>query len=230
MDDIIRIVGLIVNCYLVKGEHCYLVDTMDPKARKKLDGALQERGLRPQDFTHILVTHYHFDHTGSLADLKSLSGAEVVAGSGDVPYIQGEKPPDPGSDLNRVGRLLRKLPKSWLMSYQKCTPAQVDTSLAGGEALEELGLEAIALPGHTPGGMGFVDRANRRAFVGDMVSNYFGRVGPPTISASYSLEQIEASMRKLVELDLDYMYPGHGRIIGPDASRLVAAYVAKKFG
>lgn len=230
MDEIIHVAGQIENCYLVKGEHYYLVDTMNPKARGRLNKLMTEKGVKLQDLTHILITHYHFDHTGSLADLKSLSGAEVVAGTGDVPYIQGEKPPEPGSDLNRVGRLLRKLPESWVMGYQKCAAAQVDVSLTGGEILEELGLEAIALPGHTPGGMGFLDRANRRCFVGDMVSNYFGRVGPPTISASYSLEEIEASMRKLVELDLDYMYPGHGRIIGPGASGLVATYVKKKFG
>lgn len=230
MDEIIRVAGQIENCYLVKGEHCFLVDTMNPKARKRLDKAMRERGVKAQGLTHILITHCHFDHTGSLADLKRLSGAKVAAGAGDVPYIEGDRPPEPGSDLNRIGRLLRKLPESWVMGYQKCAAAEVDLSLEGGEILEELGLEAMALPGHTPGGMCFLDRSNRRAFVGDMVSNYLGRIGPPTISASYSLREIEASMRKLVELDLDYMYPGHGRIIGPGASGLVAAYVRKKFG
>ena len=78
--------------------------------------------------------------------------------------------------------------------------------------------------------MCFLDRANRRAFVGDIVSNYFGRVGLPVLSASYSLEEIEESMRRLAALELEHMYPGHGRIIGPGASGLVAAFVRKKFG
>ncbi|MEW6555426.1 MAG: MBL fold metallo-hydrolase [Actinomycetota bacterium] len=230
MDEIIHVAGPVENCYLVRGEHCYLVDTMNPRARARLDRAMGANGVRPRDLTHILVTHYHFDHTGSLADLKGASGAVIVAGAADVPYIQGEVPPQAGSDLNRIGRLLRRLPESWIKSYQKCDAAEVDVALTGGEVLEELGLEVIALPGHTRGGMGFLDRPNRRCFVGDMVSNYFGRVGPPTISASYSLEEIEASMRELVELDLDYMYPGHGRIIGPGASGLVAAFIKKRFG
>jgi glyoxylase-like metal-dependent hydrolase (beta-lactamase superfamily II) len=230
MDEIIRIASMIENCYLVKGDLCYLVDTGNPKARKKIDRALDEHGIKPEDLTHILITHYHFDHTGNLADLKRLSGAEIIAGNGDVPYINGDKPPEPGSDLNRLGRLMKRLPESITMSYQKCEAATVDTALFGGETLDGLGLEAVALPGHTPGGMAFLDRANRRAFVGDMVSNYFGRVGLPTISASYSLEEIEASMRRLAESGLDYMYPGHGRIIGPGASQLVADYVKKKFG
>lgn len=230
MDEIVRIASLIENCYLVKGDHCYLVDTGNPKARKRIDQTLAERGVKPQDFTHILITHYHYDHVGNLADLKKVSGALVAAGAADVPYIEGIKPPEVGSDLNRIGRLLAKLPRSITMSYQKCQEAEVDLSLTGGEVIEELGLEVVALPGHTPGGICFLDRANRRAFVGDMVSNYRGRVGPPVISASYSLEEIEASMRRLAELELEYMYPGHGHIIGPDASGLVDACVKKKFG
>jgi glyoxylase-like metal-dependent hydrolase (beta-lactamase superfamily II) len=230
MDTIIHIAGSIENCYLVKGDHCYLVDTLIPKSRKKIDKALLEQGLKPGDLTHILITHYHADHTGSLADLKSESGAQVLAGAEDVPYIQGDKPQELGSDLNRLGRLLKKMPKKMVESYQKFKNASVDVALKGGENLEELGLEVIALPGHTPGGVGFLDRANKRAFVGDLVSNYFGRTGTATICASYSLEEIEASMRKLAELELDYMYPGHGRIIGPNASRLVTDFVKKKFG
>ncbi len=230
MDEIIRIADQIVNCYLAKGENCYLVDTGTPKDRKRIGKALQEMGVKLHDLTHILITHYHFDHVGCLAELKRSSGAMVIAGAADAPYIQGDKQPEAGSDLNHLGRFIRRLPRSMIMSYQKCEEAPVDITLTGGEILEGLGLEAIALPGHTPGGMGFLDRSNHRAFVGDMVSNYFGRIGLPTISFSYSMEEIEASMRKLAEMELDYMYPGHGRIIGPGASSLVAAYVKKRFG
>ncbi|MDD3719416.1 MAG: MBL fold metallo-hydrolase [Actinomycetota bacterium] len=230
MGEIIRIAGLIENCYLVRRESPYLVDTLNPKAYKRLSEGLRENGVDPRDLAHILITHYHYDHTGNLAELKRLSWAEVIAGAGDVPFIEGERPPQTGSDLNRTGRLLGRLPASLTTSYQRCAAAQVDVSLKGGETLEELGLEAVALPGHTPGGMCFLDRANRRAFVGDIVSNYFGRVGLPVLSASYSLEEIEESMRRLAALELEHMYPGHGRIIGPGASGLVAAFVRKKFG
>ncbi len=146
-----------------------------------------------------------------------------------MPYIQGDKPQELGSDLNRLGRLLRKLPRSLVEGYQKFETVTVDLPLSDGDVLADLGLEVIALPGHTPGGIGLLDRANHRAFVGDLVSNYFGRTGGPTYSASYSLEEIEASMRRLAGLDLDYMYPGHGKIVGPRASEKVAAYVKKKF-
>jgi glyoxylase-like metal-dependent hydrolase (beta-lactamase superfamily II) len=227
MDKIIRVHG-IENAYLVKGEHCYLVDTMTPFSRKKLYKALQNNSVAPADLSDILITHCHFDHVGNLAGLLENANPTVVAGIEDAPCIRGEVQPPPPSDLNRLGRLGRKTP--WLVErYQKCQPAGVDLTVAEGDRLEELGLEVIALPGHTLGGRGYLDRANRHAFVGDLVSNYFGRLGGPTLSASYSLEEIEASMRKLAGLDLDYMYPGHGRIIGPGASRMVEKMLRKKF-
>jgi glyoxylase-like metal-dependent hydrolase (beta-lactamase superfamily II) len=228
-DRVIRIAGPVVNCYLVKGDHCYLVDTLTPKERRRIDKALAEQGLNPGDLTHILITHYHVDHTGNLADLRHESGALVAAGVEDIPYIQGEKPPQVGSDLNRLGRLLKKVP-SLSTSYQKVKSASVDMALKEGDRLDELELDVIALPGHTPGGIGFLNRSGNWALVGDLVSYYFGRIGPATLCASYSLEELEASMRKLAELELDYMYPGHGGVIGPNASRLVSDYVRKKFG
>lgn len=229
MDKIIHVAGHIENCYLVQGDHNYLVDTGVHMTRKKIDAAFAQAGMKPAGIEYIFITHYHADHTGNLADLKRESGAKVAAGAGDVPYIQGDKGQERPSNINRLGRLMRKLPTSWLEGYQKFEKVTVDISLEGGEVLEDVGLEVIALPGHTYGGIGLVDRANRRAFVGDIVSNYFRRTGGPTICASCSLKEIEASLRKLAALDLDYMYPGHGKIIGPNASSLVAAYLKKKF-
>ncbi len=229
MDKVIHIAGYIENCYLVQGDHDYLVDTGVSMTRKKIDAAFTQAGQKPADLEYIFITHYHADHTGNLADLKRESGAKVAAGAGDVPYIQGDKEQELGSDLNCLGRCMRKLPRSWVESYQKFETVIVELPLNDGDTLKELGLEVIALPGHTPGGIGLVDRANRRAFVGDIASNYFRRVGGPSICASCSLNEIEASLRKLAALDLDYMYPGHGKIIGPDASSLVTAYLKKKF-
>ena len=228
MDTVIPICGQATNCYLVQGRSSYLVDTNAPLRARGIERELAKHG-GAQAISCILITHCHFDHVGNLAEVKAASGARVLAGADDVPYIQGDRPPAPMSNLNRLGRLLQKVP--WLTErYQRFSPARVDEALHGGEVLAELGLEVVALPGHTRGAMGFVDRAARRAFVGDSVSHWFGRIGLPTLSASYSLELIEASMRKLVALDLDLMYPGHGPVIGPRASEELARFVAKRFG
>ena len=50
---------------------------------------IQKIGRTIEEVKHILITHAHLDHMGSLAALKKASGAKVVAGSQEQDYIQG---------------------------------------------------------------------------------------------------------------------------------------------
>jgi glyoxylase-like metal-dependent hydrolase (beta-lactamase superfamily II) len=217
-DDIIKISSMAANCYLVLGDEPYLVDTNVPKARKKIMEALSENDLKPEDLQYILITHHHYDHTGSVAELKRLCGARLAAGKEDAPVIDGSQPQPGPSDLGFMGRLMGKLPDSWIQSYQRFDKVDVDLELKDGDVLEDLGLEVLGLPGHTPGGVGFYDRERKRAFVGDMVAFMMGRVGPPFLSYSHDKDEILRSIERLAELDLEYAFPGHGKVVGPDAS------------
>jgi len=220
-DDIIPISSATANCYLVLGEKPYLVDTNVPKARKKIMQALSGKGLKPEDLAYILITHHHYDHTGSAAELKRLSGARLAAGKEDAPVIDGSRPQPGPSDLSLMGRLMGILPGSWVERYQRFDRVGVDMELRDGEVLEELGLEVLELPGHTSGGVAFYDRAGKRAFVGDMVAFIMGRAGPPFLSFSEDKGDILSSISRLAELDLEYAFPGHGRILGPGAGEKI---------
>ncbi len=220
--------GGIENAYFITGDHIALVDTLAPKGFSRIERALADKGFKVSDIELVLVTHHHFDHIGNLARIKESSGATIIAGEADAPFIDGSSNPPLISDLNRVGRALGRLPESWLRSYQRFQPVRVDRTVKGGEIIEELGLEVLALPGHTPGGIGFLNREARRAFVGDLVSNYFGRTGLPVLSASCSVEDILASQQLLVDLNLDIAYPGHGRILERNASEMIRECVNKK--
>ncbi len=226
--DVTWIRGGIENAYLLIGEKVALVDTLGPKSFSRLKQALAARSLRPSDIDLILITHHHFDHVGNLARIKEVSGAMVIVGEADARFIEGTSTPPPISDLNRIGRFLGRLPESWLRGYQRFRHVQVDRTVKGGEMIEELRLEVLALPGHTAGGVGFLDRERKRAFVGDLVSNYFGRLGMPVLSASESLEDIFASQEMLAGLGLEIAYPGHGSIIEPGASIKIAECSSKK--
>lgn len=188
--------------------------------------AMARHGVEPRDLGYILVTHHHYDHTGNLAVLKMMSGARVAAGEKDAEVITGKRAPGGPGDITRIGRLLRRLPPSLLERYQGFEPCEVDLALGDGDALQELGLEALELPGHTEGGMAYYHRGERLAFVGDLVSNIFRRPGPPVLSFSYDKKAILHSVRRLAELDLEYAYPGHGAVLGPGASRIVARLAA----
>lgn len=210
------------NCYLVLGARPYLVDTNTPKAKEKILRALRANGVEPADLGYILITHHHYDHTGCLAEMKRLSGAKVAAGARDAEVISGaQEPPGPG-DISPAGKLMRKLPASWLESYQSYEKCHVDVELQEGQEIAELGLEVLELPGHTEGGVAFYRRSERMAFIGDMVGNIMGRLGPPFLSFSYDKAAILSSMERLASLDIDYAYPGHGAVIGPGAAGRIA--------
>lgn len=226
--DVERVRLSAVNVYLIKGDRLALVDTGMKSSYRKLFRELWEAGIGPKDIDFILMTHHHMDHAGNLARLKALSGATVIAGEADAPVIEGERDTPLTSRINATGRLLSLLPDSLVRWYQSYERVGVDRKVSGGEVIEELGLEVVPLPGHTPGGVGYLDREGRRAFVGDLVSYFMGRPGMPALSASESLEEIFDSQERLAGLDLEVAYPGHGRVMKPGASKLIGDYTRKK--
>ena len=226
-DDIIKISSMAANCYLVLGDKPYLVATNVPKVRKKILKALSDNNLEPEDLQYILITHHHYDHTGSVAEMKRLSGAKLAAGKEDAPVIDGSRPQPGPSDLSLMGKLMGRLPDSWIQSYQRFEKVDVDLELEDGDVLEDLGLEVLGLPGHTHGGVGFYDREGKRAFVGDMVAFLMGRIGPPFLSYSRDKDEILRSIQRLAELDLEYAFPGHGKVIGPNARGKIEELAAK---
>jgi len=76
-------------------------------------------------------------------------------------------------------------------------------------------LEVIWTPGHTGGSICLHAREERILFSGDTVfpGGYFGRYD----GESGSLEALVNSLRKLAELEVDVMLPGHGMPVYEDA-------------
>jgi glyoxylase-like metal-dependent hydrolase (beta-lactamase superfamily II) len=226
--DVIRIRSMVVNAYLLLGDRVALVDTLNGAGYGKIQKALRGKGLEVQDVEFILMTHHHFDHTKNAAKIKKLSGATLIAGAADAPVVEGTEPNPPPSRINRVGRFMGRLPKLFLESYQSYERVKVDRKVTGGEVIEELGLEVVAVPGHTPGGICFLDSEGRRAFIGDIVSNYRGKPGMPSLSFSEGLDKIRKSQELIAGLDLDVAYPGHGEVIQPEASETIARFVERQ--
>src|SRR5690606_5873022 len=66
-----------VNAHLIddQDDGLTLVDTGYPGSAAAILGAIRELGRSPSDLRHIIVTHSHEDHAGSLAELNRLTPA-----------------------------------------------------------------------------------------------------------------------------------------------------------
>jgi len=89
-----------------------------------------------------------------------------------------------------------------------------DILLKGGEILG--GFEVIHTPGHTPGGICLYDPVSKILFSGDTVfqDGSFGR----TDLYGGNTKKLIDSIKKLTQLDVSIMYPGHGDAVAEDAN------------
>ena len=109
-----------------------------------------------EDISHILITHAHLDHIGSLAALKKSSSAQVVAGVKDTAYIQGLKKTWTMGREGFGGKIFKTVlffMETFVFHYE---PAQVEIPCHGGEIIDCFGgIQVIATPGHSPGSVSF---------------------------------------------------------------------------
>lgn len=85
----------------------------------------------------------------------------------------------------------------------------------------------VDLPGHTPGSIGLIDHEERALVSGDAV--YDGGL-IDTLPES-DVETYLATMEVLRRIDVDVVYPGHGRPFGRTTLReLAEAYLRERGG
>jgi glyoxylase-like metal-dependent hydrolase (beta-lactamase superfamily II) len=213
-----------VNAFLIDDGELTLIDTGIPGSEGKILQAIQELGKRPTDLRHILITHLHADHTGSLAAVKRASGAAVYMHPTDTnSYSQGQimRPVQPAPGL--VNRLLVKAAMRRRPSPMEVTP--IENSLREGQVLAFAGgLRALHTPGHTAGHMAFLwPKHSGVLFVGDAASHMFG-LGWSFIYED--LEQAQRILQHLGDMKFETACFSHGAPIFKDA----AGQFKRKFG
>lgn len=177
----------IVNVFLIDASELTLIDTGTANSAERILAAVRQLGRQPADIRHILLTHLHADHTGSLKALKEATGATAHMHPADAALTRrGEvmRPAKPGPGLLR-----------WLLfrlSGLRVAPARVDAAtvereLQDGQALPFAGdLQVIHTPGHTQGHVAFLwPHEGGVLFAGDIASN-MGRLGPSILYEDYA--------------------------------------------
>ncbi|MFG2221658.1 MBL fold metallo-hydrolase [Streptomyces sp. NPDC048644] len=100
-----------------------------------------------------MLTHSHIDHMGSAADLVAATGATVLAGADDVPYISGAAP-EPVPPLSPTEQALYEgifagFAEAGLPPLRH---VGVDVALREGDTVDGWSepVRVLHVPGHTP--------------------------------------------------------------------------------
>jgi glyoxylase-like metal-dependent hydrolase (beta-lactamase superfamily II) len=93
-----------VNAYvLVRGKEAAVVDTGTPGNAAKIADVVRSAGLSWDAVRHVILTHYHPDHIGSVGEvLAAAAKATAYAGAADIPQIQSPRPLKAVADNDEV--------------------------------------------------------------------------------------------------------------------------------
>ena len=221
-DGVFRIAPGRSNCYLLAGTDLTLIDTGMPGEAETIKAAITALGLKPEKIGHILITHGHLDHTGSLAELKKISGARVIAGAKDTAYVQGSRKTWTMGREGFGGKIFKTVlffMETFVFKYQ---PALVDMPCQGGETIDcSGGIQVISTPGHSPGSLSFYHKDKKLLFVGDALSGAEGFHLPQRFGCSSYADALR-SVENLTKLVFDMCLPGHGAPILSNARQQMA--------
>ena len=223
LPDVYRVGMGYVSAYLIAQDEVTVIDTGLPKHREIILKAASQAGRKPDEVKHIVLTHHHADHTGSLAELMGATSAKAYIHPLDAAVVRGEKPaPGPNREI-LVGKILGPLMARMTPKLQPVEALQETND--GDEVPAAGGMKAIHTPGHTAGHLAFLWPQNGGVlFAGDAAGNIFG-LGPPisALGAMFTEDAAAAkeSFRKLAALEFDIACFGHG---GPIKGKAHAAF------
>ncbi len=164
----------------------------------------------------IILTHAHYDHTAAL-DSVDLTTATAIMMHEDDAQARGTKVS---------------------ASHFFGAPApqfSVDVRLKDGENIDlgDVSLRVVHTPGHTPGSICLYELQSKSLFSGDTVFPY-GSIGRTDLPGGSSRDLV-TSIKKLTELDVATLYPGHGPVTADNVNEQIRqslnlARSAERFG
>ena len=198
---IIPVTPLQQNCTLLWDDDTKLAWVIDPGGDvPRIREAVAELGLTVE---RILLTHGHIDHAGGAALLRdSLPGVPIDGPNERDTFLL--------DDLEAQGRRF---------GIENARAFRPDRFLVDGDKLDLAGhhFEVLDCPGHTPGHIAFVDRADGLAIVGDVLfQNSVGRTDFPYGDTQTLLASIRDKLMVLPDETSFLCGHGPGSTIGAE--------------
>ena len=208
-----------VNMYLVPVEDGWIVVDCGLKA-PRFEVAYEMAGFPWSGIRQIILTHVHPEHSGLAAWLHRQTGAPVRMHRREQEVLHSLRDPEPWIDW-QDGVLSRAcVPADTRYSIRAATRAlrsfypdvAADSFIEDGDIIPTaLGpMQALLTPGHSPGHLCFYFPRQRILLSGDQLL----RASSPHLewySEGCALQDFRNSLRKIAQLDVEWVLPGHGR-------------------
>jgi glyoxylase-like metal-dependent hydrolase (beta-lactamase superfamily II) len=192
------------SVYLVDGgNELALIDSGTGPGILNIIDNIRAFGFSPERIRLIISTHAHIDHIGGNAHLQRDYGCEIFAHELDASRIAtGEMV---GAEFYGV-------------TYEPC---KVTQRMSDPEMMIRIGnieLNAIHIPGHTPGSIAiYTDINGKRVLFGQGVH------GPYVPQWGAVMDKVGTSLKKMKDLDADILCEGHFGVFNPREA--VAGYI-----
>jgi len=201
------------NCYLVvSGTELVLIDTGMPGNSNKIINYVKGLGKNAADIKYVILTHADIDHIGSAAEVKKLTGAQLVIHANDAPMLAGK------SRMKIIKGPIGLLMKM-MLTFMRFRPVEADIIIK--EDTEIAGFKVVHTPGHTGGSISLY-QPGKLIFVGDALkSDSKGNPKFPSRLLSADIVKTTVSLMAIAELAFDLLLPGHGAPVKDNASARV---------
>lgn len=192
-----------VTCYLLHGSRGdLLIDTGLPMLRKGLAAWMQDQQVKL-----VFLTHAHVDHDSNAAWMQQ-QGAKILLSERDRDLRQHylRQPVHPTAKRYLLRNALQLLGGGFWNSPRY--EADVYFTDADAGLLRTYGFDAqiIPLAGHTLGSCGIL--SGGVLYCGDAFTALWGR--PDITPHAHSIPLMQASLRRILEIDPEWLACGHG--------------------
>jgi hydroxyacylglutathione hydrolase len=200
------------RCHIIKDEGAIMIDAGPPRRIKTIQKFFADIKLEPQQLQLLVLTHGDFDHVGSAADIRQLTGAKIAIHEKDRIFLEEARFNFPRA-VTVWGHVCRSLLVPILPHLMKFSPTKPDVVLTGEDfSLKPFGVNGRILytPGHTPGSLSVLLDSGE-AFVGCLAHNNLPfRLKPGLPIFAGDIEKVKQSWKLLIAQGARDAYPGHG--------------------